>query len=108
MQPESLTVPPQKSLWLNDEQRVFPYSNYSCKKHEEHASCFVTNGPFGVSAQDNQLLAMERVFCNQFGLASGKICQRPLHERGCSVRFSPVYEVVLKRLKAKACQLFDE
>jgi hypothetical protein len=98
----------KRVVFLNDEQRLFPCSNYSCKKHEDHAIRFVTNGPFGMSAQDNQLLAKERVFCHQFGLASGKICRRPHHERGGGVRFGPVYEVVLKRLKAKACQPFDE
>jgi hypothetical protein len=101
-------MPPQERLWLNDEKRLFPCSNHSCKKHEEHAIRFVTDGSFGVSAQDNQLLAKECVFCHEFELVSGKICQRPHHERGGSVRFGPVYEEMVKRLKAKACQPFDE
>lgn len=101
-------MPPQKRFWLDDEQDLFPGPNHFCKKHEEHANHFVTDGSCGVPAQDNQLLAKERVFCHEFELVSGKIYQRPQHERGGSVRFGPVYEVVVKRLKAMACQPFDE
>ena len=101
IQPQSLTVLPQKSLWLNDEQRVFPCSNHPCEKHEEQAIRIGTDRAFDMSAQ-------ECVFCHEFGLASGKICQRPHHERGGGARFGPVYVVVVKRLKAKACRVFDE
>jgi len=54
------------------------------------------------------LLAKERVFCHEFGLASEKVCQRPHHERGGSVRFGPGSEAMAERLKAKICQSFDE
>ena len=85
----------------------FHVRTISCKKHQEQSIRFGTYGSFDVSAQDNQLLAEERVFCHEFGLASGKVCQRPHYERSGG-RFGPVYEVVVKRLKAKACQPFDE
>jgi hypothetical protein len=100
-------MPPQESLWLNNEQRLFPCSNHSCQKHQEHAIRFGTDGSLGVSAQDNQLLAQERVFCHEFGLASGKVCQRPQQERG-GVRFGPGDEAVVERPKAKAYQTPDE
>ncbi len=44
-----------------DYMRLFPCSNHFCKKHEEHAIRFVTDGSCGVPAQDNQLLAKKRV-----------------------------------------------
>ena len=100
-------VPPQERLWLDNEQGLFPRSNHSCEKHKEQAIRFDTDRSFDVPAQDNQLLAQERVFCHEFGLASSKICHRPHHERSGSVRFGPVYEVVVKRPK-KTCQPFDE
>ena len=73
-------MPPQERLWLNNEQRLFPGPNHSCQKHQEHPIRFGTGRSFHLSAEDNQLLSQERVFCHEFGLASGKVCQRPQHE----------------------------
>jgi hypothetical protein len=101
-------MPPQKRLWLDNEQGLFPGPNRLCQKHQEHAVRFGTGRSFDMSAQDNQLLAKEGVFCHEFRRASGKICQRPHKERGAVVRFSPVDEAVVKRLKAKACLPSDE
>ena len=70
-------MPPQERLRLHNEQRLFPRSNHPCKKHEEYAIRFGIDGSLGVSAEDKQLLAKERVFCHEFGFASGKVCQRP-------------------------------
>ena len=60
-----------------------------------------------VSAKNNERLSEERVLGHEFGLASGKICDRPQHERG-SGRLCPVDETVVERLKANACQPFDK
>jgi hypothetical protein len=106
--PKSLAMPPQQRLWLNDEQRLFPGPYCSCQHHQEHSIRPGACGSFDVSAEDNQLLAQERVFCHEFRLASGKVCQDPHHERGGGVRFGPVSEAVEERLKAKACKPFDE
>jgi hypothetical protein len=53
-------------------------------------------------------MAQERVFCHEFRLASGEVCQDPHHEKGGGVWFGPDNEAVVERLKAKACQPFDE
>ncbi len=58
-------------------------------------------------AEKDERLSEEGVFCHQFGLATGLVCQRPYHERGGG-RFCPVYKTVVERLKAHACQPLDE
>jgi hypothetical protein len=40
----------------------------------------VTGRSFHLSAQDDQLLAKERIFCDQFGLATGLVDQHPRNE----------------------------
>jgi hypothetical protein len=78
---------------------------------EDFEAFFVSSGHIIAqlkSATVVQRLSQECVFCREFGLVSGKVCQHPHHERGGGVRFGPVSETVVKRLKAKACQAFDE
>jgi hypothetical protein len=60
-----------------------------------------------VPTEDDELLTEEGVFCHQFGRASGKVCQRPQQERSGG-RFRPVFEAVMKRLKARAYRPRDE
>ncbi len=40
-EPKSLAVPAQKRLWLDNEERLFPGSNSSCKLHQEQPIRFV-------------------------------------------------------------------
>jgi hypothetical protein len=61
----------------DNEQGLFPGPNRLCQKHQEHPVRFGTGRSFHLSSEDNKLLAQERVFCHEFGLASGKVCQRP-------------------------------
>ncbi len=42
------------------------------------------------------MLAQERVFCHEFRLAFGSLCQDPQQERGGGVRFGPVDEAVVE------------
>jgi len=53
------------------------------------------------------LLTQQGVFCDQFGLASGKVSQRPQEERS-GVRRGPDDEAVMERLKAKTYQLLEK
>ncbi len=83
---EALTMPPQKCLWLNDEVGLFPGPHYACQQDQEYAVRLGTGRPFHLTTQDDQLLTQQGVFCHKFGLASGKVGQRPRHgERWCSV-----------------------
>ena len=74
-------MPPQKRLWLDNEQGLFPGPNRPSQKHQEHTVRFGTGGSFHPSTKNNELLSEEGIFCHEFGLASGKICQRPHQER---------------------------
>ncbi len=79
-------------VFLNNEKRLLPGSNCSCQKHQEHPIRSGACGSFDASAEDNELLAQERVFCHEFRLAFGNVCQDPQQERGGGVRFGPVDE----------------
>ena len=94
-------------LWLNDEQRLLPGPYCSCQKDQEHPVGLLEDWSFDVSAEDDEWLAQKCIFCHEFGLASGKVCQRPSYESGIGW-FGPVDEAVVERLKAHACQAHDE
>jgi hypothetical protein len=96
-------MPSQKRLWLDNEKGLFPCPNRPRKKNQEHPVRFGTGRSFHLSPEDDELLAKKRVFCHEFGLASGKVCQRAQQKRG-SVRFCPGDEVVVEPLVTKACQ----
>jgi hypothetical protein len=94
-------------LWLNNDKRLFPGPNHPDEQYQEYAIRFGPDGPFDLSAQDDQRLSQEGVFCHEFGLPSGKVSHGPQQERSVGW-IGPVDEAVLKRLKAHACQSFDE
>jgi hypothetical protein len=72
-EPKTLAMPPQKRLWLNDEEGLPPGPNRPGQQHQEHAVRFGTGGSFHLSTKNNELLTEERVFCYEFRLASGKV-----------------------------------
>jgi hypothetical protein len=100
-------MPTQERLWLDNEKRLFPGPNHPYEKYHEYTIRFGTDGSFHLSAEDDELLAEEGVFCHEFGLASGKVSHGSQKKRGIGW-FGPVDEAVLERLKAKACQSLDE
>jgi hypothetical protein len=100
-------MPSQERPWLNNDKRLFLCSSHSCQQHQKHAICSRASRSFDLSAEDNQLLAQERIFCHKLGLASGKVSQRSQYESDVGW-FGPVDETVVERLKAKACQTRDE
>jgi len=77
------------------------------QKNQEHPVRFGTDRSFPLSPKDDKRLSKKRVFCHEFGFASGKVCQRPQQEKG-EVRFCPGDEAVVERLKTKACQPLDK
>jgi hypothetical protein len=74
---------------------LLPGANEPGQKHQEHPIRFGTGRPFHLSAQNDELLTQQGVFCHQFGLASGKVSQHPQHERS-GVRFGPSDEAVME------------
>ena len=88
--------------------RLLPCSSHACQEHQEHAIGFRASRSFDLSTKENQLLAQERIFCHEFGRASGKVSHGSHYERGVGW-FGQVDETVVERLlKAKACQSRDE
>ena len=53
---EALTMPPQKCLWLNNDEGLFPGPHHACQKHQEYAVSPGTGRPFHLSTQDDHLL----------------------------------------------------
>ena len=88
-------------IFPDTEECLFPGSNRPCQKNQEHPVRFGTGRSFHLSPEDNQLLAQERVFCHEFGLASSKVSQCPQEKSGGGW-FDPVDETVVERLKVKA------
>jgi hypothetical protein len=104
---ESLAMPAQQRLWLNNEEGLLPGSCHSGQKHEEHAVHPGTGRSFHLSTQDDQLLAEEGVFCHKLRLAPGKVGQHSLQERS-GVGFGPGDEAVVEHLKAMTCQPLEK
>ena len=82
-------------------------SSHLDQQHQEHPIRFGTGRSFHLSAQNDELLTQERVFCHEGGLAPGKVGQRSQQERG-SVRRGPSDEALVERLKTNACQALHE
>jgi hypothetical protein len=53
----SLTVPSQKGLWLDDQERFPPRPRRSCQKHQEASIPFGAHWSFTLSTKDDELLA---------------------------------------------------
>ena len=96
-------MPPQERLRLDNEEGLLPGAYHPGQKHQEHPICFGTGRTFHLSAQNDELLTQERVFCHELGLAPGKVGQRSQQERG-SVRCGSSDEALVERLKTNACQ----
>ena len=60
----------------------------------------------GQNGKDERL-SQEGVFCDQFGLSSGKVGQRQEQERG-AVRCGPGDEAVAERPQAQMCHPCDD
>ena len=67
---KELSMPPEHGVWLHDEEGLFPRPNEPGQPDEQDAIGFRTCGPFHLAPEDNQLVAYEGNFCDQFGLAS--------------------------------------
>jgi hypothetical protein len=94
---EELTRPSQKRLRLDDKERLFPGSNYSGEKYQEHSICFPVNWSFDLSTQDDQLVSQQRIFRQQFGFTSGQISNCSGHKGGRQW-FDPTQTMFLERM----------
>jgi hypothetical protein len=76
---KSLAMSLQERFWLNNEKRLLPGPNHPCQKHQKHSIRFGAGWAFHLSAQDDQMLSQERIFCHEFGLSSGKVLRQRSH-----------------------------
>ena len=106
-QAEKLSRPSQERLWLNEEQRLFPGLDSPGEKDQQQSIRLPTNGSFDLSMQDDQLLAQQRMFRQQFSFAPGQI-GKSAHDKGGCRRFDPTQEVFWERTQAGTKALFDQ
>jgi hypothetical protein len=99
-QTEKLTVPLEKRLWLNQEERLFPGPDHPCQEHQEKPIRLVVHRSFDLSAQDDELLPQQRVFRQQFGFASGQVGDHFEH-KGSRGRFEATQKTFLERMQAE-------
>jgi len=100
-------MPPQERLWLDNNDGLFPAPNYPGQKNQKQPVRFAAGRSFHLSPEDDELLAKERIFCDEFRLTSGKICQCAKHERG-GVWFGPSEVAMVERLKAMTSQPLEK
>ena len=94
-------------LWLNNEESLFPGPHHAGQQDQKHAVRFGTGRSFDLSTQDDQRLSKKGIFCDQFGLTSGKVGQCAKQERG-GIWFGPSDIAAVKRLKAMASQPLEK
>jgi hypothetical protein len=98
---------PQERLRLNEEQRLFPGSDHPGQEYQQQSIRLPTSGSFDLSMQDDQLLAQQRIFRQQFSFAPGQIGKGANDKGGCR-RFDPTQEAFLERTQAGTKALFDQ
>lgn len=99
-------MPPEKRLWLNNQECLPPGSHGLCQKHQQNAIPLGAYGSFALSTKDDKLLTQERIFSDKFGFPSGKIRQRP-EQQGRVQGSCPMQETILENVKARTYQVFD-
>jgi hypothetical protein len=105
-QTKKLTVPAEKRLWLDQEERLFPGSDHPRQEHQEKPIRLFVHWSLDLSAQDDELLPQQRVFRQQFGFTSGQIGECPKHEGG-RWWLHPPHNLFLKHMKAERDGLLD-
>jgi hypothetical protein len=81
-------------------QRLFPRSDHSGQEYQQQSIRLPADGSFHLSTQDDQLVAQQRVFHQQFGFPSGQI-DKSADEKGGRRWLDPTQETFLERRQAK-------
>jgi hypothetical protein len=79
---------PPQGIWLHDQEGLLPGLNQRRQQNEQDAIGVGACRPFHLPPEDDQLLAQEGIFRDQFGLASAKIGYGLQRQRG-QERFGP-------------------
>ena len=97
---EDLTVPAQQGLWLDKKERLFPGLDHPGQEYEKKSVRLPVYWSLDLPTQDDQLLAQERVFHEQFGFASGEIGKGSKDQR-CCWWFDPPGNTFLKFVQSE-------
>jgi hypothetical protein len=63
---KDIAVPADQGIWLDDQQRLLPGSQPAGQQHEQHPLTRPGSGAFHLPVEDDQLLAQERIFQDEF------------------------------------------
>ncbi|HEY6406001.1 MAG TPA: hypothetical protein VIY29_00895 [Ktedonobacteraceae bacterium] len=67
---------PQKRLWLDNEEGMFPCSDHPSQKHQQKPIPLSVCRSSDLSTKNDKLLSQQCVFRKQFGFTSGHIGER--------------------------------
>jgi hypothetical protein len=104
VQLESLAMPPQERLRLNNEKGLLPCTRRSSEQDQDQPIRLCACWSFDLPTEDDELLPEKGVCCHELGLASGEVSHGSHYERGGGW-FGPVDEAVVERLKAGTASL---
>jgi hypothetical protein len=99
-------MPTKQCLRLDNEERLFPGPRHPSQEHQEQPIRLSVHRAFDLSTQDEELVAQQRVFREQFGFASGQIGERTEYKGGRRW-LHPPQNTFLKRMEAKRDALLD-
>jgi hypothetical protein len=71
--------PREIRLRLDKKERLFPGPNHSGQEHQEESVRLPMGRPFDLSTENDELVSQQRVYRQQFSLASGQIGKRAEH-----------------------------
>jgi hypothetical protein len=103
---EELTMPAKERLRLDEEEGLFPGPNHPGQEYQKKPVRLFVHWSLDLSAQDDELLPQQRVFCQQFGFPSGQIGERSEHKGGRQ-RFDPPQNTFLERTQVQTDSLLD-
>jgi len=72
---EELSMPSEQGVWLRDQDGILPGTNQLGQQNEQETIDPSYEWPFHLPPEDDELLAEENIFRDQFGLASAEIGQ---------------------------------
>jgi hypothetical protein len=87
-------MPAEETSRLNNDEYLLPTANSACEQYQEESIGPGTRWAFHLSTEDDQLLAQQRIFCDEFGLGASKIGESSCQE-GSALWPCPVQYTVL-------------
>jgi len=96
-------MPPEKCVWLHDQEGLLPGTNEPGQQDQEQAIGPGERWPFHLPLEDDQLLSQEGIFGHELGFASAKVGEGGQRQGG-SQRFGPTSNARRERIQAAILQ----